>query len=67
MADIDRDLARLALKVADFLSEMPDTDGGLDYYVSRVTFAYSGDDVPGVSVVPDEHGTYEINVAEAGS
>ena len=69
MPQIDRHLADLTAQVAAALEALDAKDPAPgstpfgNYYVERVTFGFDGTTVNGVSVVPDEHGTYEIEVS----
>jgi len=58
--DIPNDVTRIALKVAEFLETLPENRG--EFYVSKVTFAFEGDDYNEFFVGPDEFGGYGLKV-----
>lgn len=57
---IDKNLLAFATAVARAL-EAIEVEGDLDYYVSRVEFAYDGDSA-GVRVEPNDLGGYDVTV-----
>ena len=64
-AQVNRNLANFATRVAAAIEAVGDCEGPLDFYVERVTFGFEGETDTSVTVVPDEFGGYCIEAGGA--